>query len=165
MAYLNHLYSVPAKQLARCKSWKLIRVVATHATACSHIIGYWPESEPLRNALGTALDGGRVLDPGWRHQLRMPTFHTPDEVSELSAQIEDVWRRALEEFGELAADDWWRIEIEKCLNVFRHAASHEEAVVSILEQSMFVDDDTELIERKPRFKFLRRWFPWLVDHE
>ena len=163
MAYLNHLYSVPSEHLACCTSWKVIQTSSTKVVSCSHLIGYWPEYEPLRNALGQALDGGRGLSDGWRHQLRAPTVHASEAVLETLVLLEEAWARAKAEYGELAADDWWRIEIEKCLGLFRHAADHREAVVSILEQSMFIDEPDATNKSRPRMIFLERWLPWLTS--
>ena len=163
MAYLNHLYSVPSEHLERCKSWKVIQNLSTKVVGCSHLIGYWPEFEPLRNALSQALDGGSVLSGGWRHRLRVPTVHASEEVVDVLALLEDAWANAKKEHGELAADDWWQIEIEKCLGLFRHAADRREAVISILEQSMFIDDADKFGKTRPRPRLLERWLPWLVN--
>ncbi len=163
MAYLNHLYSIPSEKLERCKSWKLIQTFSSKGAGCSHLLGYWPEFEPLRDALGRALDGGSVLHPEWQHRLRVPTVHAPGEVVDIHLQVEQAWHRTIEGFGELANDDWWKLQIEKCLDVFQHAASHREAVISILEQSMFIDKAHSTNEDRSQSTFLQRWLPWLVN--
>lgn len=157
MAYLNHLYTVPSHHLERCRSWSDIQTFSSKVVGCSHLIGYWLEFEPLRNALGQALDGGSVLSSRWRHQFRAPIVHTSKEVLDILALLEDAWAKAKVEHGELAADDGWRIEVEKCLGLFRHAAGHRQAVISILEQSVFIDETNEPIKRRRRLQFLERW--------
>lgn len=77
MAYLNHLLSVPAEQLFRCKSWKLLRTHASHEVGCSHLLGYWWEFDPLRDALGQAWDGGSacILAGDTRFAYQLFTSH------------------------------------------------------------------------------------------
>jgi hypothetical protein len=140
VAYLNLLFSIPSERLSNCTSWESLRSIATYSTGCSHLIGYWAQFDPLNEVLGRALDGGSILHPRWKHKLRVPTYHSPAEVVELAETVENGWQQAIGKYGELANDDWWRIEIEKCSAVFQHAASRGEAVVSILEQSRFVDE-------------------------
>jgi hypothetical protein len=62
-------------------------------------------------------------------------------VSELAGAVANVWQQAIAKYEELANDDWWRIEIEKCLALFQHAAIRGEGVVSILEQSTFAQEE------------------------
>lgn len=163
MAYLNHLLSVPSEQLLRCKSWKLLRTHASHEVGCSHLLGYWCEFGPLRDALGHALDGGSVLHPGWRHQLRVPVVHFPPEVRSLKQDVEAAWQLAKDEFGELAEDNWWRLEIEKCLDLLKHAVERHQAVVSILEQSMFVDEPPDSSPSPKKGGFWQSWLAWTTN--
>lgn len=102
MAYLNHLYSVPSEKLERCMSWKVIQTLSTKGAGCSHLLGYWPEFEPLRDALGKAFVGGSILHPNWQHRLRVPTVHTHEEVVEIRRQIENAWQQTIQDFSELA---------------------------------------------------------------
>ena len=163
MAYLNHLLSVPSEQLLRCKSWKLLQTHASHEVRCSHLLGYWCEFGPLRDALRQALDGGSVLHPGWRHTLRVPVVHFPSEVLILKDSVLSAWQLANDEVGELADDDWWRIEIGKCLESLTHAAERDEAVVSILEQSMFVDEAQEPSPTPKKSGLWQSLLPWLAN--
>ena len=140
MAYLNLLFSIPSERVPECTSWDLLRSTATYSVGCSHLIAYWGQFEPLNEVLGRALDGGLVLHPRWKHKFRVPTYHSPVEVTELAGAVVNVWQQAITKYEELANDDWWRIEIEKCLTIFQHAANRGEAVVSILEQSAFIED-------------------------
>ena len=141
MAYLNLLFSIPSERLSDCTSWESLRTIATYSTGCSRLIGYWVQFEPLNEVLGRVLDGGSTLHPRWEHKLRVPTYHSPAEVVALAKSFENVWQQAIDKYSELSNDDWWRIEIEKCLSVFQFAANSGEAVVSILEQSRFVDEE------------------------
>lgn len=163
MAYLNHLLSVPSELLPRCRSWKLLRTHASHEVGCSHLLGYWCEFAPLRDALGQALDGGSILHPEWRHPLRAPVVHLPPEVRSLVRSVQSAWQLAIREAGGLADDDWWRLEIEKCLESLTHAAERDQAVVSILEQSMFVDEAAEASAPPGTHGLWQRWLPWLTN--
>lgn len=141
VAYLNLLFSIPGERVSECTSWDLLRSMATYSVGCSHLIAYWAQFEPLNEVLSRALDGGLVLNSRWKHKLRVPTYHNPAEVTELAGAVANIWQQAIAKYEELANDDWWRIEIEKCLALFQHAANRGEAVVSILEQSSFTQEE------------------------
>lgn len=139
MAYLNHLFSLSADLIPGCTSWSLIRSGASHSIACSHLISYWIDVQPLGELLRSAVDGGKILDSCWRHTLRVPKVHTPSDVAALSLKLADAWDIELQNGVPLLDDDWGKIEVEKVLSLFGHAAMKNEAVISILEQSYYCD--------------------------
>jgi hypothetical protein len=67
------------------------------------------------------------------HPLRPPTYHAPEAVQFLYGQLSEGWRQILAIHPETAEDDWYRVEIEKTLKLFQHAAASNECVVSVLE--------------------------------
>ena len=61
-----------------------------------------------------------------------PRYHEPLVVNSLYAKLGEAWQQATA-LESVAEDDWYRIEIENVLWVFRHAAEHGECVVSVLQ--------------------------------
>lgn len=133
MAYLNFLVAATEAEVEALSHDPNLELEPSLVVAVSHLIGYWVEVQPLGKMLGQAIDGGATVSPGLWHPLRPPVFHRAEAVQSLHGQLADEWQRVLAE-KPVAEDDWYRIEIEKVLRLFRHAAGRTECVVSILER-------------------------------
>lgn len=132
MAYLTYLVSVPPTEVERLRSDPDVPVSRSLTVTVSHLIAYWVQIQPIGQLLGNAIDGGMVLNSGLRHRLRDPCYHDPETVRSLSMQLSEAWQQATSA-EPIPPDDWYRIEIEKVLRLFAHAAGRGECVVSVLE--------------------------------
>jgi hypothetical protein len=81
--------------------------------------------------LGETIDGGNVLAATLRHPLRPPTCHPPERVRALLILLSEAWEQAMERHP-VPPDDWYRVEIEKVLEVFRDAAARGNCIVKLL---------------------------------
>jgi hypothetical protein len=132
MAYLNHLLSVPCAEVEALRKNPDASLTPSVSVSVSHLIAYWVQVQPLGQLLGQAIDGGSVINSTLKHQLRDPCYQDPEAVKTLLPQLTKAWEQALS-IGPVPDGDWYRIEIEKVLRVFTHAADHGECVVSVLE--------------------------------
>jgi hypothetical protein len=132
MAYLTYLVSVPQAQVAALRADPAALLTPSLRVHVSHLIAYWVQVQPLGQLLGQAIDGGTAINSALQHPLRDPCYHEPEVVKSLYAQLAAAWQQALG-MGPVAEDDWYRIEIEKVLRLFRHAAERGECVVSVLQ--------------------------------
>jgi hypothetical protein len=132
MAFLNHLVSVPPVEVEALRSDPDAYLTPSLAVAVSHLVAYWVQVQPLGQLLGQAIDGGAVLNPALRHQLRDPCYYALETVRSLHAQLSEAWEQATAA-QPVPPDDWYRVEIEKVLRLFAHAADRGECVVSALE--------------------------------
>ncbi len=142
MAYLNLLASVPEVDLERFRGnresaggtensepagrtenreeWLRPSLVV----GVSHLVASWISIQPL----GQALDGGNRVHPELWHPLRVPLFHTPNEVRQLATEVD-----AAIDPSEIAGDIWLTHELGQVRRLFRHAAGRGECVVSVLQ--------------------------------
>ena len=133
MAYLNYLVAAPEADVLVLSRDSTFVLEPSLVVGVSHLIGYWVEVQPLGQLLGQALDGGIVVSPGLWHPLRPPIYHKAEAVKALHQQIAGEWQRELAA-NPVPQDDWYSIEIEKVLRLFRHASDRSESVVSVLER-------------------------------
>jgi len=132
MAYLNYLASAPSAQVEAVKSDPNALIAPTLFVSVSHLIAYWVQVQPLGQLLGQAIDGGEIIHSSLQHKLRDPFYHDPDAVRSLNTQLSSEWLQVTSTQPS-APDDWYRIEIEKVLLLFGHAAERGECVVSCLD--------------------------------
>ncbi len=132
MAFLNHLFSVPSADVEAIRRSPDTPLTPSLRVSVSHLIAYWVQVQPLGQLLGQAIDGGSVLNSVFHHQLRDPCYHDPEVVRSLFAQLTQAWQQATS-VEPVPPDDWYRIEIDKVLRLFTHAAESGECVVSALE--------------------------------
>lgn len=134
MAYLNLLAAVDPEQVAHLRDDPGFRMTPSKVVGVSHLLGNpgWVTHPPLVAVLAEGLDGGELLAGSLWHPLRVPIYHPPGEVLSLAPRLEDAWVATLAEWP-LPKDDWYRIEIEKVLAAFHHAAAVGEGVASILQ--------------------------------
>jgi hypothetical protein len=133
VAYLNFLVAAPEADVQALRWDASITLNPSLVVAMSHLVGYWVEVQPLGKLLGQAIDGGLPVNSELWHPLRPPVFHGADAVEALQAQLADAWQHVLASLP-LPEDEWYRVEIEKVLRLFQHAAARHEAVVSVLER-------------------------------
>lgn len=133
MAYLNFLVAAPELDVLGLSRDASVVIEASLVVAVSHLIGYWVEVQPLGKLLGQAVDGGFVLNHDLWHPVRAPVYLRPEAVLALNEQLVAEWQRVLA-VKPVPEDDWYRLEIEKVLRLFRHASDRAECVVSILER-------------------------------
>src|SRR6266498_1177996 len=132
MAYLNRLASVPFAEVEALRANPNFPITPSLMVFVSHLIAYWVQVQPLGHLLGQAIDGGAILNGALQHQLRAPCCQDPQTVCQLNAELTEAWQQA-SAVEPVPPDDWYRIEIEKVLRVFAHAADRGECVVSALE--------------------------------
>jgi hypothetical protein len=132
MAFRNYLVSVPLAAVEAVRDGRSDVLTSSLTVSVSHLIAYWVQVQPLGRLLGQAVDGGAVLNNTLRHQLRDPCYHDPDAVRSQYVELSNEWQRTTSAHP-VEPDDWYRIEIEKVLRVFAHAAERGECVVSALE--------------------------------
>ena len=134
MAYLNLLAAVDPEQVAQLRGDSGFRMTPSKVVGVSHLLGNpgWVTHAPLVAVLAEALDGGELLTGSLWHPLRVPMYHPPGEVLRLAPPLEEVWGATLAKWP-LPKDDWYRIEIEKVLAAFHHAATVGEGIASILD--------------------------------
>jgi hypothetical protein len=132
VAYLNHLYSVPLAEVEALRDDPDAPIRPSLSVSVSHLVAYWVQVQPLGRLLGQAIDGGLELNDTLRHQLRAPCYHGPEVVRTLYSLLVSAWLQVTS-VEEIPPDDWYRIEIEKVLRVYSHAAERGECVVSMLE--------------------------------
>ncbi|MCE9561626.1 MAG: hypothetical protein K8U57_06185 [Planctomycetes bacterium] len=132
MAFRNHLVSATHAQVEALRGNQIAIITPSLALSVSHLIAYWVETQPLGQLLGQAIDGGEILNSSLRHQLRDPCFHDPQTVRSLYTTLSEAWQQVTAS-QPVPPDDWYRIEIEKVLRLFAHAAGCGECVVSALE--------------------------------
>jgi hypothetical protein len=133
LAYLNFLAAATTADIQALSKDASVVLEPSLVVAVSHLIGYWVEVQPLGKLLGQAVDGGTAVSPDLWHPLRPPVYHRTEAVQALHRQLAEEWQRVLAE-KPVPEDDWYRIEIEKVLRLFRHASDRAECVVSILER-------------------------------
>ncbi len=131
MAYLNYLHSVPMARVEAFWQDQNQSLQATRSVTCSHGIAYWIQIQPLGQLLGEAIDGGEVLHQSLWHRFRVPKIHNVDSVARLYPDLKAAWTVALHE-EPLSEDDWYRLQIDKVMDIFEWAHSHKECVVSSL---------------------------------
>jgi hypothetical protein len=131
MAYMNVLASVTEEQVLAIRQDEAAPLRPSLRVGVSHLLATWIDAKPLGELLGTALDGGRVLNEKLWHPLRPPVYHDPASVVKLHDRIADAWQKAREG----PKDDMvhgFRIDIAELLRLFGHAAGRRECVVSAL---------------------------------
>ena len=133
MAYLNLLMSVPTSELNALCEDSSYTAKYTELTAVSHLLAYWIKTQPLGELLGTAIDGGELINDELWHPLRKPAFYSSEDVVKLHEQIAAEWNRIPADKQTTEPFDYFGPEIEKLLSVFKRAATNGECIVSILE--------------------------------
>jgi hypothetical protein len=132
MAFLNRLAAVPCSEVEVLRGDPNASLSPSLTVSVSHLIAYWVQIQPIGQLLGKAIDGGMPINYALRHQLRDPCYHGPDAVRTLYSQLLLEAQQVNATYS-IPPDDWYRIEIDKVLRVFGHAADRGECVVSALE--------------------------------
>ena len=131
MAYLTTLASVPVDDVEQlvCDPGHVLSPSCFEFV--SHYLSYSVQVKPLRDVLDHAINGGDSIHQDLWHPLRPPIVHSPAGVCDLQLQLQVEWDAQFAE-RDIPSDDWYRIEIEKVLAVFGHAASRGECVVNVI---------------------------------
>jgi hypothetical protein len=132
VAYLTYLASAPPAEVTALRVDHTTLLTPSLVVAVSHLIASWVQVQPLGELLGQAIDGGTELNSALWHPLRPPCYHEPEAVRALHAQLTEAWQRTLAAQS-IPEDDWYRVEIEKVLRIFGHAAERGDCVVSALQ--------------------------------
>ena len=127
MAYLCIIASVPQDRVEQIRGPADGPRLASRVAYASHFIV--PASTELRNAM----DGGTPLDTDTWHPLRGFLFHEPVAVQERSAQLTTFAAQMSEAGHPLHGDTWTQTEVTKVVDLFRHASTAGEAVVTHLD--------------------------------
>jgi hypothetical protein len=135
MAYVNYLASVTEVQVASVVADPSITIDAAMLEYVSHLVAYWVKVQPLGRLLGEAIDGGTILSDSLWHPFRSPLYHPPLRVSALNDELSKAWIEILRDHPTREID-WFRIEIEKVLKLFQHAAERGHCVLSAMESPM-----------------------------
>jgi hypothetical protein len=127
MAYLCILASIPRDKLSLIRHPSNVREFISRTAYASHLIaGVSPE-------LHDAMDGGAPLDTDTWHPLRGFMFHEPAAVQQLATHLTAFATRAFATHDQLHTDDWFKSEITKVVEIFQHACSTGEAIVTHLD--------------------------------
>jgi hypothetical protein len=150
MAYITHLASIAEGDVDEFRLNATLQLHPSLVCGASHLLSYWVTVQPLGQLLNEAIDGGEVLHRELWHPLRPPMFHRPPKVQSLSDRVGAAWEAAI---SEVPQDDggWYAIEIGKLLQLYRHAASAGECVVTAL--ALPADEERAQRVRIP-------WEPW-----
>jgi hypothetical protein len=127
MAYLCIIASVPRNRAEDIRVPADIPRLASRAAYASHFIV--PASTELRNAM----DGGTPLDTDTRHPLRGFMIHEPAAVQERATQLTTFAAQMGETGHPLHGDTWTQAEATKVIDLFQHASTAGEAVVTHLD--------------------------------
>ena len=130
MAYLKTFASVLVDVVRRLTENASHVLSPSYREFVSHFLAYRVDPRPLGALWGGSIDGGERIDPQAWHPIRAPIVPCPGVVQELFVQIQEEWdvHRADHIFK---VDLWYRMEIDKLLAVFRHAAKCDECVVNV----------------------------------
>jgi hypothetical protein len=131
VAYLTYLAAVSEDQVTALRVDPSAVADPSLVVAVSYLIASWVQVQPFGRLLGQAVDGGAEVSSELWHPLRPPRFQPPDAVRRLQLQLAAEWEKVLSELP-LPEDDWYRVEIEKVLRLYRHAVARAEGVVSAL---------------------------------
>lgn len=132
MAYLTILAAVPEERILAFERDPDQSLKASLVRGVSHLIAYWVKVQPLGKLLGEVIDGGKELHDSLWHPLRPPLFHEPTRTKEFSTELAKEWHRVTL-FDPVPEKDWYRLEIEKVLEVLDHATQRNSSIVSYLE--------------------------------
>ena len=141
-SYRTVLASVPTDVVDRYRTGAAdAPLAATCVRECSHDITA-TEIQPLGSVLAEALDTGQPLrNDGW-HPLRAPIAVDPETVMARSMKLEHAWVEAEPELGGMMAEVLGA-DIDSVRDVYAHASSHGEMVVTFLS----APDDAEKATR------------------
>jgi hypothetical protein len=95
------------------------------------LTAYWVKAQPLGDLLVEAIDGGEPLREDLWHPLHPPAVHGPAEVRRISDRLGGAWAQAVE-----SGLDYPEGEIKPVLDIFAHAALHNECIVRFLDRPM-----------------------------
>jgi len=127
MAYLCIIASVPRDRVEQIRVPADVPRLAFRVAYASHFIV--PASTKLRDAM----DGDTPLDTDTWHPLRSFMFHEPVAVQERAAQLTSFAAQMAETGHPLHSDTWTQTEATKVIDLFRHASTAGEAVVTHLD--------------------------------
>jgi hypothetical protein len=109
---------------------------------CSPLVARWVELEPLGSLLARAVEGGEPLKDGLWNATRAPRSHQPGAVRLLAKELGRAWMEA--EQTPIACDDFFIGEIKRVVQLFVHAAAHDQAVVSAVLPVQLGPDGAEV---------------------
>ena len=127
MAHLCILASVRREKLAQIRDPADLRNLASRTTYASHFIAGAP------GEIHDAMDSGAPLDTDTWHPLRGFMFHEPAAVQQLATRLTAFAARAFVTDGPLHNADWFKSEITKVVDIFQHASSTGESIVTHLD--------------------------------
>jgi len=125
MAYMCIIASVPRQKVEQIRLPADVGRLASRIAHVSHFIV--PASTELRDAM----DGGAPLDTDTWHPLRGFMFHEPAAVQERAGNLATLVMQMNEHGHPLNGDPWIRAEVTKVADLFRHASTQDEAVVTL----------------------------------
>ena len=126
--------SVPGDQIVEFQVRERERLEASRVVRCSQILASWVTVSPLDRVLQEAIDGGQSIRADLWHPGRLPGFHTSADVRRLRQELVDALDGVVQEKGTPPPDDWYALEIGKVVEIFSHAATRGEAIVSFRER-------------------------------
>lgn len=127
MAYLCIIASMPRERVEQIRVPADVARLASRVAYASHFIA------PANIALRDAMDGGSPLDTDTWHPLRGFMFHEPSAVRERADGLATLVRQISEPGHPLHDDPWMHAEVTKVVDLFRHANTQGEAVVTLLD--------------------------------
>lgn len=127
MAYLCIIASVPRDRVEQIRLPADVSRLASRVAYASHYI------VPASAELHEAMDGGTPLDTDTSHLLRGFMFHEPATVQERAARLAIFAAQMRVPGHALHGDDWTQTEATKVVDLFQHASTAGEAVVTLLD--------------------------------
>jgi hypothetical protein len=149
MAYLTVVASITEDEVIRYREGLVETMAASRIERISHFLAYAVREQPLGKLVGEAIDGGEPLREDLWHPLRAPVMQNAEMVKNRWYRISEAWSAVVVK-KEVVADDWYRIEISKLLEIFAHASRNSECIVSMLALTQSLPRSTDSVAIESR---------------
>jgi len=127
MAYLCIIASIPRDRVEQIRVPADVPRLASKIVYASHFIA------SASTELSEAMDGGTPLDTDTWHPLRGFMVHEPAAVQERASQLAHFAAQMSEAGHPLHGDTWTQAEAKKVIDLYQHANTAGEAVVTFLD--------------------------------
>lgn len=133
MSYSVTLASVAEAHIEAFRADRTLSLQASHIVCCSHFIAGMIGIQPLGDLITEAVDGGENLAPNLAYFFRPPVFQTKEDVRRIFPDLAAAHKECNQASPVPIADDnWWEVQINSVEEIYKWAASRNEAVVSIV---------------------------------
>ena len=129
MAYSCYLASVPTDRVLEIRTPQDVSRVSSRVVWVSHYIS------PASKEITEAMDGGDELDTDTWHPLRGFMTHHQDDVGRILDDLEALVQKMKSPKHPLHSDDFVAEHLAKVVELFQHARSSGESIVTLLDLS------------------------------